>query len=114
MAFNRTDTRQRAYNKIDACQPHGNWVDERSYNKTSKGCLMGNWFEESILRDSLGKEPTVHKVVVGESMPCALFASMPRATTHMTVVRISPHTLAAHRNRAWEGGLPVYILPGEP
>ena len=68
MAFNRTDTRQRAYNKIDAYQPHGNWVDERSYNRAKKGCLMGNWYEESSLCTPGGEEPAVHKVIAGERM----------------------------------------------
>ena len=63
MAFNRTDTRQRAYNKIDVCSPHGNWVDERTYNRSRKGCLVGNWQEEETLRTALGgDEPAVYKV----------------------------------------------------
>jgi hypothetical protein len=59
MAFNRTDTRQRAYCPIGAYNPSGNWVDEPAYNKFpehhagTKGILVGNWNEEEVLRDSM-------------------------------------------------------------
>lgn len=66
MAFNRTDTRQRAYNRIDSSQPQGNWIDEASYNKGGGGkCLMGNWVEERNLQESMGKkgyDMSVHRV----------------------------------------------------
>eukprot|EP01059_Diplonema_ambulator_P011276 TRINITY_DN2122_c2_g5_i2.p1 TRINITY_DN2122_c2_g5~~TRINITY_DN2122_c2_g5_i2.p1 ORF type:complete len:242 (+),score=38.19 TRINITY_DN2122_c2_g5_i2:37-726(+) len=55
MALNKTDTRQRAYNRIDSSSPQGNWVDEKSYNKSRSGCLMGNWWEEDVLRASVGE-----------------------------------------------------------
>ena len=53
MALNRTDTRQRAYNRIDTSNPKGNWIDEPSFNKSTGGCLMGNWWEERELSKSM-------------------------------------------------------------
>jgi hypothetical protein len=54
MALNRTDTRQRAYCTIAACNPSGNWIDEPSFNRHSvKGVLVGNWDEEQQLDHSM-------------------------------------------------------------
>lgn len=65
MAFNCADTRQRAYNRIDTSNPHGNWVDERSYNKTGtagRRTLVGNWQEDEKLERDMkehGHDQTV-------------------------------------------------------
>jgi hypothetical protein len=57
MAFNTADTRQRAYNRIDTCNPGGNWIDEKQYNKSRPGAtkkiLCGNWQEEHSLEGDL-------------------------------------------------------------
>eukprot|EP01062_Namystynia_karyoxenos_P029836 TRINITY_DN22349_c0_g1_i1.p1 TRINITY_DN22349_c0_g1~~TRINITY_DN22349_c0_g1_i1.p1 ORF type:complete len:241 (+),score=62.01 TRINITY_DN22349_c0_g1_i1:76-798(+) len=67
MALNRTDTRQRAYNRIDSSQPQGNWIDEAAYNKHGPGkVLMGNWVEERELKGSVerhGGDVRVHRVL---------------------------------------------------
>eukprot|EP01006_Ploeotia_vitrea_P016358 TRINITY_DN46979_c0_g1_i1.p1 TRINITY_DN46979_c0_g1~~TRINITY_DN46979_c0_g1_i1.p1 ORF type:complete len:263 (-),score=33.25 TRINITY_DN46979_c0_g1_i1:535-1323(-) len=59
MALRFSDTRQRAYFRIDTCSAGGSWVDEPSYNKGRKshGVLMGNWQEEDDLNDSIRKLP---------------------------------------------------------
>eukprot|EP01065_Artemidia_motanka_P030420 TRINITY_DN36437_c0_g1_i1.p1 TRINITY_DN36437_c0_g1~~TRINITY_DN36437_c0_g1_i1.p1 ORF type:complete len:262 (+),score=89.51 TRINITY_DN36437_c0_g1_i1:64-786(+) len=65
MALNRTDTRQRAYNRIDTSQPQGNWIEEASYNRRGGKVLVGNWVEERVLGDSMrqhGTDGAVHKV----------------------------------------------------
>ena len=71
MAFNCSDTRQRAYNRIDTSSPGGNWIDEKQYNKAEaastrdKRVLVGNWQEESKLEKDMiqsGHElATLHK-----------------------------------------------------
>ena len=57
MAFNTADTRQRAYNRIDTCNPGGNWIDEKQFNKARPGAaqkiLCGNWNEETSLEGDL-------------------------------------------------------------
>eukprot|EP01012_Entosiphon_sulcatum_P041737 TRINITY_DN5561_c0_g1_i1.p1 TRINITY_DN5561_c0_g1~~TRINITY_DN5561_c0_g1_i1.p1 ORF type:complete len:226 (+),score=47.29 TRINITY_DN5561_c0_g1_i1:201-878(+) len=55
MALNRTDTRQRAYNRLDVCSPQGHWIDEPQFSKSSsyKGVRVGNWQEEQHLVDSM-------------------------------------------------------------
>ena len=57
MAFNTADTRQRAYNRIDTCNPAGNWIEEKQYNKNRPGAsqriLCGNWQEETALEGDL-------------------------------------------------------------
>jgi len=69
--MNRTDTRQRAYNRIDSSQQQGNWIEEASYNKNgSQGkVLMGNWVEERGLQDSMaehGEDSRVHRTTTTE------------------------------------------------
>eukprot|EP01063_Lacrimia_lanifica_P000163 TRINITY_DN1006_c0_g1_i1.p1 TRINITY_DN1006_c0_g1~~TRINITY_DN1006_c0_g1_i1.p1 ORF type:complete len:273 (+),score=111.29 TRINITY_DN1006_c0_g1_i1:82-819(+) len=67
MAFNRTDTRQRAYNRIDACNPQGNWIDEPSFNKQGrKGCLVGNWQEDATLQDDMGADAPTYRLKTHE------------------------------------------------
>lgn len=57
MAFNTSDTRQRAYNPIDTSNPGGTWIDEKAFNKTRPGdgkkVLCGNWQEERILEGDM-------------------------------------------------------------
>lgn len=65
MAFNTADTRQRAYNRIDTCNPGGNWIDEKQFNKKRPGAtqkiLCGNWNEETALEGDL----------IGQGLPVA-------------------------------------------
>jgi hypothetical protein len=59
MAFNCSDTRQRAYNRIDTSAPGGSWIDEKQYNKSLGGSakgrktLVGNWQEEAQLEGDM-------------------------------------------------------------
>ena len=60
MAFNTSDTRQRAFNRIDTSNPGGSWIDEKQFNKTRPGdcrkILCGNWQEEQILEGDIMRE----------------------------------------------------------
>lgn len=57
MAFNTSDTRQRAYAPIDTSNPGGTWIDEKAFNKTRPGdckkVLCGNWQEERVLEGDM-------------------------------------------------------------
>lgn len=65
MAFNSSDTRQRAYNRIDTSNPHGSWIDEKFYNRAGtvgSKTLIGNWQEEERLEadmNAAGRDQTI-------------------------------------------------------
>lgn len=91
MAFNTSDTRQRAFVPIDTSNPGGAWMEEKSYNKSRPGdckkVLCGNWQEERLLEGDMmsqGMEVTVtrkdgNRVRGGfESSPYLTMAADPR------------------------------------
>eukprot|EP00756_Hemistasia_phaeocysticola_P039103 Hpha_TRINITY_DN16797_c5_g3::TRINITY_DN16797_c5_g3_i2::g.79028::m.79028 len=112
MALNRTDTRQRAYNRIDTSQQQGNWIEEASYNKHGGGkILMGNWVEERGLKDGMaahGEDSRVHRTTTTErsfgadrakgGFQSSKFLTNPNDTSgHWALGQDQPHFVTVHQ-----------------
>jgi hypothetical protein len=102
MAFNTSDTRQRAHQPIDTSNPHGTWIEEKSYNKTrpgaSKRVLCGNWQEEGSLEsDMLSQGLTVGSVRQDGARFRGGFESTPYLTTAVDPRERRPDLMTTQR-----------------
>lgn len=102
MAFNTSDTRQRAHQPIDTSNPHGTWIEEKSYNKArpgdSKRVLCGNWQEEGCLEgDMLSQGMTLDPVRLDGTKYRGGFESTPYLTTAVDPRERRPDLMSTQR-----------------